>query len=641
MAYFNHAFRKILVGTKFSQSYSAGVSVKVDHGYVDITAGVPTVNGQTGVQSVNLVQTAAPFALGVGSFGLFSQQTNNGNGALLAVGNSSTEVINGIPLYLVSTALYQNDKIGPFAGGYQETTKSKLINPRYVSNFNRIDPVTANQNVIHIGTTPFTKTGTSLTPALGTNTSCAFQFLCDETYYLRIDVKGSPELRALSRNGYWTVDYYTGCCAAGCIAPTPVDSTLAMIGWATQIMNSRIVGPFIMPVVYDQLGGAWYAPGTTGEYFDNVAKPGISSLAITNGGTLYTDGTYYNVIFQGLDGTPNNGAGATATVTVSGGVITTVVVETPGLGYSVGDVLRFPQLEQGEAGVLATFTVTGTAIPTWDNYVSPGYITGKTAGMSLTGAFVDTRFGDCTFYPSDFFEKQPVNIYASMVDEIGNPCTFSSICVETQCLPRQAMGLGEEVLRDLILSESYMQNYFNTSKDLRIREVTQGYDVTNAIQRANLYTRYQILHNVPRLNNPSGMFDNDRYLLDVITNGISSAFETAMKTWLGAAGTGVTLTIYAPVTAACPAACGAWTFATYATETASGAVSKSLAATMVGGGSYVYEITNGTFGTCVINATTGLLTGTAPVAGTYSFTLAVTDQTTGCSQIKVYTVVVS
>ena len=56
------------------------------------------------------------------------------------------------------------------------------------------------------------------------NTDCPFEFLCDETYYLRIDIKGSPALRFLNHNAYYTLDAYTGCCDG----PTPVatDPTL-------------------------------------------------------------------------------------------------------------------------------------------------------------------------------------------------------------------------------------------------------------------------------------------------------------------------------------------------------------------------------------------------------------------------------
>jgi hypothetical protein len=47
-----------------------------------------------------------------------------------------------------------------------------------------------------------------------------------------------------------------------------------------------------------------------------------------------------------------------------------------------------------------------------------------------------------------------------------------------------------------------------------------------------LYTRYYLQHNVPRFNNPSSTFDNDQYLLEIITDGVEAAFETFVETWL-------------------------------------------------------------------------------------------------------------
>ena len=108
------------------------------------------------------------------------------------------------------------------------------------------------------------------------------------------------------------------------------------------------------------------------------------------------------------------------------------------------------------------------------------------------------------------------------------------------------MGTGEQVLRELILSESYDQNWFDTG-DLRIREITQGNDTLASVNRSSLYTCYYILHTVPRSNNPTGVFDNDQYLLkipieDPTATGTGDAnFEALMAAWLTAAGSTVAL----------------------------------------------------------------------------------------------------
>jgi hypothetical protein len=57
--------------------------------------------------------------------------------------------------------------------------------------------------------------------------------------------------------------------------------------------------------------------------------------------------------------------------------------------------------------------------------------------------------------------------------------------------------------------------------------------VFDYINRNVLYTRYFIQHNVPRFNNPTSTFDNDQYLLEVITCDRIVAFETFVNAWLG------------------------------------------------------------------------------------------------------------
>jgi hypothetical protein len=47
-----------------------------------------------------------------------------------------------------------------------------------------------------------------------------------------------------------------------------------------------------------------------------------------------------------------------------------------------------------------------------------------------------------------------------------------------------------------------------------------------------LYTRYYLLHSVPRFNNPTSTFDNDQYLLEIITCGTNLVFETFVNAWL-------------------------------------------------------------------------------------------------------------
>ncbi len=542
MAYFNHAFRKTFL------SNSKNPSATLDEGFVTAS----------GVRSVDLLGT-----YGVGVTAFIDPST------YLTVNNASATVTGGKPLILVATSVFQNDKIGPFIGGYQETTKSKLINPKYVNKFYRVDPCLPNPNVIHVGDTPYTD---SLSPAPA---GCCHDFVCNQTYYLRVDVKGSPVLRFLTRNAYWTADAYTGCCpGSSCSMPAPctiVDPTIVFIGWATGLLGqgtvggdnfipNKIVGPFIAITVYDYAGTAWYQPGT-------------------NGGVQEWD-TYL---------------------------------------------------------ASAQHAAFNPAIHTCANDYA--------AGMKIQGAYVDTKFGDCTFYPSDFFEKEPVHIYASEVDQLGDPCVFTGICVAEQCCPRQGMGFGEQVLRDFILDQSYMQNYFNTNLDLRIREVTQGYDISSAIDRNAFYYRYYILHSVPRFNNPTGVFDNDQYLLEIITNGVSASLETQMATWLTACSCGASLETNTCEISACPCTSPIVLSTTTAASHAGSSTPNFHFYTSGGsGGNFQVVVSAGSLPPgLTLTEATGVTAGTLTnptVATAYTFTITASDND-GCSTSTTYTWIIT
>jgi hypothetical protein len=524
MSYFNHAFKKAFLATGPTQTGTVitlpdgtTTTASTSLGYL-ITGGKPTYTlNQLSADSSTTATTD-------GYIGWFNPKTN------LSVDINDEGFAPCCNLYLAGSAIYSNDKIGPLAGGYQETNKSKMINPKYVSRFYSVAPCLPQNNVIHVGSTYWTAGGGVLTGSItgagtayapnstvavgvgttttsgvgtglelsitiaagvptvtgivnpgkgyvagntvtiklpsgaagnaiytvgtvttahtqtgcGTTSTCCKEFLCGETYSLRVDVKGSPAMRFLNHNAYATVDAYTGCCPDGAIAPTVVDSTGVFIAWANALITNPIVAPFLQIVVQTELGQLLYAPGTS-----------------------------------------------------------------------------------------AAFLALNSAI-TWDNYVSPGHTANACAGIIINGAYVDTKFGDCSFQISDFYEKEPVKLYASEVDLNGDPCTFDSLCTVTECEGLQAQGLGETILRDLTLSESYRQNFLAT--DIRIREITQGNQIVTSINRNALYYRYLLQHNVPRNYNPSGTFDSDQYLLEIFSLTALATFYTDTAGWLESCG---------------------------------------------------------------------------------------------------------
>ena len=328
-----------------------------------------------------------------------------------------------------------NDRIGPFHGGYQASIKSKGIQARYVNNYFTQDSNAAQQSILHVGTTQWTETG-----GTGETAGCCPEFLCGENYHLRVDVKGSPALRMLNHQGYLEVTGYGGCCPEDSIDPVRINPATIFIQWARDL---------------------WASPIVTGNGPNfNPSNPNASA----------------NV-------NPNPFFVPVVSVTDNAGIVTGLLYPPGWLGGVSGTTA---------ADVAAATGLLVGDITDWDTYVVPAYEDTICAGLTLVGAYEETRFGDCTFQPSDYYGVEPIRLYASEVDLNGDPCAFTGICVVNECEGRQAQGLGETAARDVILSESYRQNSFAT--DLRIREVTQG-----------------------NLMLGSGTFDNDQYIVEVLT----------------------------------------------------------------------------------------------------------------------------
>ena len=154
-----------------------------------------------------------------------------------------------------------------------------------------------------------------------------------------------------------------------------------------------------------------------------------------------------------------------------------------------------------------------------DTYVpltSQSAINAAIAALRLTVAYAESVFFDCSFDPRDHFNLEPLVIAgAQLVDETGDPCpTFKQLLFTQTQAARSADGTGEQVLRDLIESYGYRQEIYQT--DPRKKEIELSINaMSNHVFRNGLFDSYYILHSVDRKTNPSGIYDNDQYLIQV------------------------------------------------------------------------------------------------------------------------------
>lgn len=94
-----------------------------------------------------------------------------------------------------------------------------------------------------------------------------------------------------------------------------------------------------------------------------IPATGVKTLGTLTGGTGYTDGTYTGVPLTGGTGT-----GATATIVVSGGIVTSVTLENGGTGYTASDSLS---ASTSVIGAGTSFSIVAATIATDTTYAAP------------------------------------------------------------------------------------------------------------------------------------------------------------------------------------------------------------------------------------------------------------------------------
>ena len=374
MAYFNHTFKKVFLPS----SVETGAGQK----------GIDLTNQELAVMSTSTNLSIATAALGA----------------------------TGTPYYLAQGPYVGSDTLGNGLtphGGYKETIKSKVINPRYVSMLGYMFNQSLQQNIVNL---------------VG-QYNC---FPCGSLGMIRVDLKGSPALRFMAHNMYKIFSSNNMCCTTGESYQDPT--------WV----------------------------------FANIADE------------INDDDYWKQFITATLDTSVDTGGSWTA-VTASGGSFVT--------GYNAGVPLS---------------TITSS----------------NQGRLVLTAAYSDTTFGNCSFDPRDFSSTDVIPIEIAnidVLDETGDVCVTCGTSTETQAA-LMGIGHGEEVLRKMILSESYRQHHFNNGakNSIRMREIEQGDDLVSKVTRSStLYNSYYIQHHVPRFNNPTGVFDNDQYLIELV--GLSDA----------------------------------------------------------------------------------------------------------------------
>ena len=428
--------------------------------------------------STTLASSGGTDALTAGQIGFFDAKTYQVVSAQAA------------PFILAEGSRFASDKIGPVHGGYKESKKSKVINPKYVSRLIKVTSDVAQNQIV------------SVDPSAATINS-------DTTYRLRLDVKGSPALRFVSHQLYKTLDAHSGCDAVAGTTNT-VDQNVILLKWKDQINEAPLLKDFVVAKVWNLTTASVAINPTSGSATIVVANADAASFSAGE-----------KVVHASL-------AGGSEVVSVgaadsAGAGSANVVLSKAAVSSTDGNAKIYSQI------------VTSSYVPV----TVANDIAAIDSHLEITAAYVETKFGTCTFTPTDFYELEPLFIYTSFVDESGDPCAVNGFVSAEIQAPKQASGLGETVLRELILDGRYLQHAYPDSSrvdSLRMREI-EADPALAVVDKAALYDQVLILHNVPRFNNPTSTFDNDQYLIvvhvpagtntDSITNFIVSSASAA------------------------------------------------------------------------------------------------------------------
>ena len=104
-------------------------------------------------------------------------------------------------------------------------------------------------------------------------------------------------------------------------------------------------------------------------YPESIVQGVVNTVAAILPGAGYIDGTYYNVPLTG-----GSGSGATATITIYQGVVTSVIINTGGSLYLVGDVISANASYLGGSVITAfSVTVEGIYNPTGTSWLGINY----------------------------------------------------------------------------------------------------------------------------------------------------------------------------------------------------------------------------------------------------------------------------
>ena len=370
-----------------------------------------------------------------------------------------------------------------------------MILKKYISDMwiSTCEDETAAVQVIEFKNTRHETIG-EVTANTGFSESC---FPCGTDPIFRIDIKGTAALRFLNHNAYASLNGSLPLPREGATLPANgVDMCCAAQGATTTGANTVTHSGIPISIVAMNVRDQFNADPILSQF--GKAELWASESSAANGAGNAT--TVYHLVAD---------ASANETAIYAGG----------GLGVrSTAGANAAPVL----VAIAANAEGTANGIVSSTDY--------RVVIRLKSSCQLQTQFSSCSFDTRDFYLMGGLKAIASLQDETGVAClpcqgfvnTGDDVVAGTDggggaTTPnvadfKQRRTSAETAARDILLTERYKQNPYNQgNKDsARFREIEQLAGVVDAVGRdatsascVGRYRVYNLLHNVPRFNNPS------------------------------------------------------------------------------------------------------------------------------------------
>jgi hypothetical protein len=117
----------------------------------------------------------------------------------------------------------------------------------------------------------------------------------------------------------------------------------------------------------------------------------------------------------------------------------------------------------------------------------------RKCGIRVSAGYIDPKFGNCTFMPTDYYENEPLKMEVSLLVEDGSACDYANApSVQQTKIGRLARQSGEYVVREVIMkTDGYLKHLDQFSADARMREAFDQ-NLLSMVDRNAFYDLYYV-----------------------------------------------------------------------------------------------------------------------------------------------------